>query len=815
MREEEKKIQVIKEKAMQMLRWHYSEGDTDKVLDSYTDDIVWVGYGKGQIISGKDSLRDVFYELEKRMLRYDILEEEYMINPLCEKRYLCVCTATLATRPGQTIKRSYSNRVSMLFDYNDGDPKCVHVHASKPDSSEYQTLLMDQVGWKAYNTVKEKELEALRNLQSQNDLLDNVYQTMPTGIVRQIEDGEKVRILMTNPAAIRILGYDSYEEYASDRKEGLAGRLMREDRMKIKKQCEHALVNQWDTVETMGRIRYKDGSIHYIKAHNTLISAPGEERTVQRILYDVTDELLSQERKAKELRMDYLERMFRVFSAHTEDAYIMFSPKDYQVEYVSPNLLRLTGITVKEAYENILNLLHPESSKQIFEEAVKGLFMEKPYTKERERIHLISGEKRWFRESLFKTKFNREDKVLMILSDRTEEQDRERVLREALQHAEVANKAKSSFLSDMSHDIRTPMNAIVGLVELLRREDNLSDNAKEKLKQLETSSNLMMELVNNILDMSRIESGKVANAESTIFMREFLEETLAILRVQAKLKKIKVEERFRISAQEYMGDMVGIRKILLNFTSNAVKYTQEGGNIFFGVESQESKMEGYSNLCFTVKDNGIGMSKEFAEKIFEPFSREENTTKSSVGGTGLGMPIAKALVDSMGGVINVETEKGVGTTFTIIIPMKNVEASQMRLNLEELSGRTSFDGLRFLIVEDNDINAEILEELLKDEGIICERAHNGLEAVELFDKSSENHYDMILMDVQMPIMNGYEATREIRKSSHPRAQIIPIVAMTANAFTEDVNDALEAGMNVHITKPIRMNLLRSTMRRLL
>ena len=227
-----------------------------------------------------------------------------------------------------------------------------------------------------------------------------------------------------------------------------------------------------------------------------------------------------------------MERMFRVFTAHTEDAYIMFSPKNYQVEYVSPNLQRLTGIGVREAYDNILNLLHPESTKQIFDEAVKGLSMEKPYTKERERIHLLSGEKRWFRESLFRTTFNKEPKILMLLSDRTEEKDREKVLREALQNAEIANKAKSSFLSDMSHDIRTPMNAIVGLVELLRREENLSDNAKEKLKQLETSSNLMLELVNNILDMSRIESGKIANAESPFFMREFLEETLAILRVQ-------------------------------------------------------------------------------------------------------------------------------------------------------------------------------------------------------------------------------------------------------------------------------------------
>ena len=390
------------------------------------------------------------------------------------------------------------------------------------------------------------------------------------------------------------------------------------------------------------------------------------------------------------------------------------------------------------------------------------------------------------------------------------------VATEALQTAENANKAKTDFLSNMSHDIRTPMNAIIGITSLIRHDAGNKAKVIEYADKIDSSSQHLLGIINDVLDMSKIEAGKTVFKYSDFSILDLVQELDTIFHTQIYEKQQTLTIiKENIQHEWVNGDQVHLMQIFSNLLSNAVKYTQEGGEIQFFVEECETKSSVYAKYRFLVSDNGMGMSADFKDTIFDAFTRAESSLTNKIQGTGLGMAITKNLVEAMGGTIDVESELGQGSCFEVLLDLKIAEDRTVALavqeEIDEQDGNI-LQGMRFLCAEDNELNAEILIELLKIEGAECTICENGEEILKAFEQSAPGDYDMILMDVQMPVMNGYDATKAIRRSSHELAKKIPIIAMTANAFSEDIQHSLAAGMNAHISKPVEMKVLEKTIR---
>jgi len=653
----------------------------------------------------------------------------------------------------------------------------------------------------------------------------------------------------------------------------------------------------------------------------------------------------------KEIEIQYREQMFNILANNTDDVFLMLSTDTYKLEYISPNVERVLGISQEEAKANIksLNMVSYSNGKKMTYEILQSIQQEGSIESEAERVHRKTGERRWFSETVYRANVDNSDRFIAVLSDRTKEKQSKYALEEALEIAKVANESKSTFLGNMSHDIRTPMNAIVGLVTLLQKDANNPEKVREYAKKIAASSQHLLGLINDVLDMSKIESGKTTLNVTEISLAEIIEELGTIIRPQTKAKQQEFEINvFDISSERLLGDKLRINQVLINILSNAVKYTPVGGRIEMIVRQLPQNTKNYAHLRFIVKDNGIGMSKEYLKTVFDPFTREINSITNKVQGTGLGMAITKNLIDLMGGTISVESKPRKGTTFTVDLELrfqaqkidqnfwkkhgvthtlvvdddveictsiigamagtgvamqfavdgysavqmvKNAHEDERDFNLILLDWKmpgmngietakrireilplnvpimilTAYDwadieeealsvgisgfltkpfflsnfkqtienmrekeqekanikteeqvsvlkGKHILAAEDNELNSEILLELLDMVGAACEVAKNGQEVYKKFIQSEPGKYDMILMDVQMPIMNGYEATQAIRGSSHPLAKTIPIIAMTANAFVEDIKDALDSGMNAHIAKPVDMEQLEVTVK---
>ena len=410
--------------------------------------------------------------------------------------------------------------------------------------------------------------------------------------------------------------------------------------------------------------------------------------------------------------------------------------------------------------------------------------------------------------------------VLMTVQDVTELKEAELknrlAMEEAYRTAKTANEVKNMFLSNMSHDMRTPMNAIIGFSTLLKQEASQPDKVREYGGKIAASGQQLLGIINDVLDMSKIESSQTSLNIVEFEMRELLEALGGAIRLQTQQKRQSLDiQACGLESVCFLGDKERLHQILLNLLSNAVKFTPQGGQVALTVHSLPEISQGFAHLCFQVRDNGIGISEAFLPHVFEPFAREKNTTDSGVLGTGLGLAIVKILVDLMGGTICAESTPGQGSTFRVELelryafrqPGKEIPAAQ--------ADERKLHGLRVLAAEDNDINAEILEELLLCEGVTCERVLNGQAAVERFRQMPPGYYDAVLMDIQMPVMNGYEAARAIRSLDRPDGKNVPIVAMTANAFAEDVRNSREAGMNAHLAKPIDIKALMKALEELL
>ena len=386
----------------------------------------------------------------------------------------------------------------------------------------------------------------------------------------------------------------------------------------------------------------------------------------------------------------------------------------------------------------------------------------------------------------------------------------------AAENAESANRAKSTFLFNMSHDIRTPMNAIIGYADLASRHSDDPAKLKKYMENIQVCGQNLLMLLNNVLDLARIENDKTEMEYSVSDIEKDFRNCLAMFRNQADSKGQTLTVTTQLPYPYIYADIPHLTEVCTNLVSNAVKYTGAGGTIRCGVTQKPGEKEGWCDTVVTVADNGIGMSQEFQKHIFEPFERERTSTVSKVEGSGIGMGIVKKLVGLMGGTVEVESKIGVGSTFTVTIPCRIASEDEIQAKREiNPSDQKCLCGTRILLTEDNDLNAEIATELLQEEGCTVDRAKDGVECVDMLEKAANGTYQLILMDVQMPVMNGYDATKKIRRMDNPQKANIPIVAMTANAFSEDKQVALDAGMNDHIAKPINMSVLVPTLRKYL
>lgn len=413
-------------------------------------------------------------------------------------------------------------------------------------------------------------------------------------------------------------------------------------------------------------------------------------------------------------------------------------------------------------------------------------------------------------------KKEKEQRMIQLIEEQNE------ALKVALDTAEAASKAKSVFLSNMSHDIRTPMNAITGMTNIAKQNIQDPDKVLDCLNKISTASNHLLSLINNILDMSKIENGIATLNEDKFVFSEMMEDIYDIVQPQLKSRKLRMKiSTSGIIHDHLIGDTLRLRQAFINIIGNSIKFTPEGGSISVRIRELKETHAGYGTFCCTFTDNGIGMTPEFKERIFEPFEREKNMTMSKVEGTGLGMAITKNIIEMMNGHIKVKSELGKGTSFKIVIHLKMQENIVQNQNGEQVPSEPEdyasidYSSKRMLLVEDNELNMEIAEDIIGMTGIRIEKAWDGREAVEMVEKSPEGYYDMILCDIQMPFMNGYIATTKIREMNRNDVKTIPIVAMTANAFAEDRQKALDVGMNEHISKPFDMQNLFEVMYRFL
>lgn len=509
------------------------------------------------------------------------------------------------------------------------------------------------------------------------------------------------------------------------------------------------------------------------------------------------------------------DELFSKLSINVDDVFLMVDAVNLRVEYVSPNIEKLVGISEQQVLGDIHEielLIKADESVHILDQ-LSQIQPGEQCEWDREYIHQKTGETLWFRVVAFCTDIQGEKKYILDLSDRTSDKKINQKLEDAVHTAENASRAKTIFLNNMSHDIRTPMNAIIGFTNIALKQETKPE-VRNCLHKISNSSEHLLTLINDVLDISRIESGKITFAPIPVDITEVADTVLNIMQGFLSDRDLVFRTNLAVPETPYvLADTVRIREVLVNILGNAVKFTEEGGTIEFEASYHPGTDDRHIMVRYRVADTGVGMSEEFVDRIFDEFSQEKNDARTQYKGTGLGMAITKRYVDLMGGTISVESKKGIGSTFTVELPLELTDGSKVQKQ-DLPSAETELQGVKILMAEDNDLNAEIAMVQLDQLGIQVTRAADGKEAVETFAENPPDTFDMIFMDIMMPEMNGYEATAAIRTMrDRPDGRRIPIIAMTANAFAEDVQASLDAGMNGHIAKPIVIDEVVKTIAR--
>lgn len=658
------------------------------------------------------------------------------------------------------------------------------------------------------------------DLVEKNKTLETIFRTLDCGVLIHSLDGKE--ILGANEKALEILGYDTQQDMLDDGFLLIARSVMEEDQERLKDQINQ-LENVGDSFSTQYRVRHPDGEILHVMGDIKLIEKDGE-RYIQRFLLDITAQ------KAREAQKDWRQRnliqalsgdyivvcAFDLDSGEGEVLRMTMNP-DYQLESIFEGDIAFDEVIEKYISSRVLDEDREMLERELSKDHIKTEL------KDKNRFDLLyraqSGDTSSYRQLSIARVGTNEDNSIVVGFRNVDQQIRQELehktlLEEALVYANKANKAKSDFLLNMSHDIRTPMNAIVGFTELATRHADDPDRINEYLEKIKASGDHLLNLINDILDMSRIEQGKVSLEEEPCNLIDIFSNLQSILNAQAAQNGLTLNvDVGSIAHPEVICDRLKVNQILMNLAGNSLKFTPEGGVVSLRLEEVAQSDSSHGRYRLSVVDNGIGMSPEFLKQIYDPFERERTQTISGIQGSGLGMAIVKNLVDMMGGSIDVESKLGCGTRFSVMLTLEFANSDSEAQPKKDGTG-SSFDpskasNYRLLLVDDNALNREIAKELLEEFGFIIETANDGQDALNRVKSSHPGEFDLILMDIQMPLMNGYEAARAIRALSDKDLSAIPILALTADAFEEDRRRALDCGMNGHIAKPIEVDRLFS------
>lgn len=666
-------------------------------------------------------------------------------------------------------------------------------------------------------------------------IIELILEGMPGGFfIYHADAGEG--LIYANKSILRIFGCDTEAEFRKLTGYTFRGMVYSEDLDNVEESIAKQIANSvYDLDYVEYRIVQKDGSVRWVEDYGHFLHTEAYGDIFMVFIEDATDRMKQRmaelEKINDELRgANVRESQYK--KAILYDAITFFEVSLSKNKFISDPLPLVEG----KVY-NLFAYMDPKPfekytdyiefcSKNIepdFLERFRQFFDIERLIQCYEKGELEQTLESWITDAmgrkrlccyillLGKNEYTNDVVTLFVVKDITDQNEKQILLQMALQRAETANMARSAFLSNMSHDIRTPLNAIIGYTELIRNHIMEPDKINEYNKKIRMSGEQLLSIVNESLEITRMESGKVNLVESECHLADLLADVEKTMMLEINAKSLHfIFDKSRVKRFIVIADYMRLKEVLCQLLDNAVKYTNPGGNIYLAVEEVENDFPGYGMYRFVVEDDGIGISKDFISSLFDPFKRENNTTQSGVPGTGLGLTVVKNMVDLMKGDIEVESELGKGSKFTISLRLKLPEGQNpdKAVSEQEPFDPDALKGKRILLVEDNEINMEIAQELLTGQGFLVETAENGSIALETVEQSEPGYYDLILMDIQMPVMDGHEAARRIRQLENRQLAQIPIIALSANAFAEDYQKSMDTGMNAHFPKPIDIQELQ-------
>lgn len=831
----QEKLTAIKNFAHQYIFKLLCQQDIPFILAHLDPQLIGIGAAEHNYYDTPQAAKDFILSLEGQIPACELLNEEWTILPLAQGLYLAQGRHYLTSDEDQQLLVQTHQRATIVIRDLGNDFSYVYINISHP----YQELqgtenFPFQVGSQTYKYMEAELNKAKELLQQKQQQMEVVLHSVNGG-VKSSNDDDTYSYAYISEELPGMFGY-TMEEFKKFTGNNAMGMVYPPDLPKALADCNECFKDGNPTYSTKYRVPCKDGSLKWVMDSGRKTKTPEGTTIINSIYLDITKDEearqseLNHERRTKQQYYDLLSSInsnyYFIYLVNLEDG------SGIPLRLPETECAVFTSYSTNGLYDIeplVRSHFHPDDSAKILEHfSLSGLRRQK---KDRHidfalecRSRLFDSEYRWtaFNSTLLAQSDGYHQIILTlrdIHEDKLKELREQQALQEAFDAAKAANMAKNEFLSRMSHDIRTPMNAIMGMTAIAGKYLDDKDRVQDCLAKITTASNHLLNLINEVLDMAKIESGKLNLLEEDFSISAMLQELLDLINPQLLVKK----HHFTLTKapelrDNVLGDKLRLKQLLLNILANAIKYTPPYGSISLEVRETHSRLHDTIGYEFIITDNGIGMDSEFAAKIFEPFARASDSRTSEIEGTGLGMTIALNIARMMNGTIDVQSTLGEGSSFKATVylhPHQQIHSSKASApaagidRLQEIACR----GKQVLLVEDNELNLEIAVELLKYAGLEITIAKNGLEGLDKFKVAPPGTYTLILMDIQMPVMNGLEAAKAIRALPVKDAQTVPIVAMTANAFPEDIAATLQAGMNEHLSKPIDLEQFHSILQK--
>lgn len=831
----QEKLTSIKNFAHQYIFKLLCQQDIPFILAHLDPQLIGIGAAEHNYYDTPQAAKDFILSLEGQIPTCELLNEEWTIIPLAQDLYLAQGRHYLTSDENQQLLVQTHQRAAIVIRDLGNDFSYVYINISHP----YQELqgtenFPFQVGSQTYKYMEAELNKAKEQLQQKQQQMEVVLHSVNGG-VKSSNDDDTYSYAYISEELPGMFGY-TMEEFKKFTGNNAMGMVYPPDLPKALADCNECFKDGNPTYSTKYRVPCKDGSLKWVMDSGRKTKTPEGTTIINSIYLDITKDEearqseLNHERRTKQQYYDLLSSInsnyYFIYLVNLEDG------SGIPLRLPETECAVFTSYSTNGLYDIeplVRSHFHPDDSAKILEHfSLSGLRRQK---KDRHidfalecRSRLFDSEYRWtaFNSTLLAQSDGYHQIILTlrdIHEDKLKELREQQALQEAFDAAKAANMAKNEFLSRMSHDIRTPMNAIMGMTAIAGKYLDDKDRVQDCLAKITTASNHLLNLINEVLDMAKIESGKLNLLEEDFSISAMLQELLDLINPQLLVKK----HHFTLTKapelrDNVLDDKLRLKQLLLNILANAIKYTPPYGSISLEVRETHSRLHDTIGYEFIITDNGIGMDSEFAAKIFEPFARASDSRTSEIEGTGLGMTIALNIARMMNGTIDVQSTLGEGSSFKATVylhPHQQILSSNASApaagidSLQEISCR----GKQVLLVEDNELNLEIAVELLKYARLNITTAKNGLEGLDKFKAAPPGTYALILMDIQMPVMNGLEAAKAIRALTVKDAQTVPIVAMTANAFPEDIAATLQAGMNEHLSKPIDLEQFHSILQK--